>query len=354
MGIIIDIHPTLLQPELTHIVTLGLRAEEVMLELGKLGQKSRKFLSAHQVGCGGALEVPVLERHHGAQGLGVLQEEHRLGVQRLQGGQEGGALGGDDLLHGGQGRVEAREADGAGLRALVQVIRCLQPHGGPPGAQARGQPSQGVVGGARPAQGEVACVLSIKNTPCKRNIQGQYIDTKNSKPDAVNTLPDPRTPSTTASATMTPSPPRLTLYGNPGWNRGGRRRYSGITTLLADGTKVTRSDKRFLEIVLFLNSYCLKSSTHRSHLVSSPGDTSSCSSLLRVKAIPYCMFWKKSVFWTERSLYIILRNLRSVRMSGVPTWKKYCHFQTIQEARIEQVFSIHIVSFFKKPNTNIQ
>ena len=56
MGIIIDIHPTLLlQPELTHIVTLSLRAEEVMLELGKLWQKSRQFLSAHQLGGGGAL-----------------------------------------------------------------------------------------------------------------------------------------------------------------------------------------------------------------------------------------------------------------------------------------------------------
>ena len=56
-----------------------------------------------------------------------------------------------------------------------------------------------------------------------------------------------------------------------------------------------------------------------SHRVSSPGDTSSCSSLLRRKVIPYCMFWKKSVFCTERSLYMILRNFLSRRMSGVPT-----------------------------------
>ena len=84
----------------------------------------------------------MLEGHHGAQGLGVLEEEHRLGVQPLQGGHKGGALGGEDLLHCGQGRVEAREADGAGLRALVQVVRSVQSHGGPPGAQARGQPLQ--------------------------------------------------------------------------------------------------------------------------------------------------------------------------------------------------------------------
>ena len=135
-----------------------------MLELGKLRQKSRQFLSSHQLGRGGALEVSLLEGHHGAEGLRVLEEEHRLGVQRLQGGHEGGALGVDDLLHGGQGCVEAREADGAGVRALVQVVWGIQSHGGPPGAQARGQPLQGVVGGAHAAQGEVTRVLSIKNT----------------------------------------------------------------------------------------------------------------------------------------------------------------------------------------------
>ena len=164
MGIIIDIHPTLLQPKLAHIVTLSLRAEKVMLELGKLRQKSRQFLSSHQLGRGGALEVSLLEGHHGTERLRVLEEEHRLGVQRLQGGHEGGALGVDDLLHGGQGCVEASEADGAGVRALVQVVRGIQPHDGPAGVQTRGQPRQGGVGGARPAQGEVTRVLSIENT----------------------------------------------------------------------------------------------------------------------------------------------------------------------------------------------
>ena len=94
----------------------------------------------------GPVEVPLLEAEAGAEGLGVLQEEHGLGVDSLQGGQQHGAVLGENLLAGGEGGGQTRHGHGAAGGTFVQVVRSVQPHLRPLAHQAPGEALQREVG----------------------------------------------------------------------------------------------------------------------------------------------------------------------------------------------------------------
>ena len=149
-------------PRLTRVLAL-LRAEVEMLELSKLWQFSPQLLSPQQVGVDGPVEVPLLEGEAGAEGLGVLEEEDGLGVEGLQGGEEDGAVLGEDLLAGGEGGGEPGHWHGALGGALVEVVRSVQPELGPLADQAAGQARQGEVGLSHSAEREVGGLLTIQN-----------------------------------------------------------------------------------------------------------------------------------------------------------------------------------------------
>ena len=109
----------------------------------------------------GPVVVSLLEGLAGAETLGVLQEEHRLGVERLQGGEQDGALLAEHLLHGGEGGGQAGHRDGALGGTFGEMVRSVQPHLGPLGLQAGGESLQGKVCLSHPAECEVTRVLTV-------------------------------------------------------------------------------------------------------------------------------------------------------------------------------------------------
>ena len=110
-----------------------------MSELSKLREFAPQFLRAEQRVVDGSVEVSLLEGLAGAERLGVLQEEHGLGVEGLQGGEEDGALLAEHLLYRGVGGGQSGHGHGALGGTFGEMVGSVQPHLGPLGLQAGGE-----------------------------------------------------------------------------------------------------------------------------------------------------------------------------------------------------------------------
>ena len=105
-----------------------------------------------------------------------------LGVERVEGGQQHGAVRGDDVLGGGERGVEAEHGEAAGGRAPGEVVRGVEPRRGPARHQARGQRGERRPGLHPPAQRVVAGVPAVQDPtwqPClvisNRNVDDETV-----------------------------------------------------------------------------------------------------------------------------------------------------------------------------------
>ena len=82
-----------------------------MLELDKLRKNTLEFFLAKEALMDGPIKIPLLKSHYGALALSVLEEEDRLGIKTLKGGEKDGSVTGNNVFKSIEGCIKAKDVD---------------------------------------------------------------------------------------------------------------------------------------------------------------------------------------------------------------------------------------------------